>query len=69
MAVESTEDLVLIVVTHAYAPKSEASLAEGRTTITLPRAAGYVGFAAPQLMPERWSGGFQRTLKSLGIQP
>jgi hypothetical protein len=69
VVVESTENSVLIIVTHAYQPQTEESLAEGRTAITLPRIAGQVGFGAPQMMPERWSGGLQRTLKSLGVQP
>ena len=69
VAVESAEDLVLLTVTHAYAPQSEETLAEGRTTVTLPRMAGRIGYGTPELMPERWSGGIRRTLKSLGVRP
>ncbi len=68
VAVRSADNHVLLTVSHAYAPQSEDSLAEGRTTISLPRVAGRIGFGRPELMPERWSGGMRRTLKSLGVR-
>lgn len=68
VAVRSADNLVLLTVSHAYAPQSEDSLAEGRTTISLPRVAGRIGFGRPELMPERWSGGRRKTLKSLGVR-
>ena len=68
VAVWSADNHVLLTACHAYAPKSEDSLAEGRTTISLPRVAGRIGFGRPELMPERWSGGMRRTLKSLGVR-
>ena len=68
MAVRSEDNLVLLTVSHAYAPKSEDSLAEGRTTISLPRVAGRIGFGRPELMPESWSGGRRKTLKFLGVR-
>jgi len=68
VAVRSADNLVRLTVTHAYAPQSEESLAEGRTTISLPRVAGRIGFGRPELMPERWSGGMRKTLESLGVR-
>lgn len=68
VAVESGESTVVLTVTHAYNPQSEETLAEGRTTITLLRVAGRIGFGAPKFMPEKWSGGARRTLKSLGVR-
>ncbi len=68
VAVRSADNHVLLTVSHAYAPQSEDSLAEGRTTISLPRVAGRIGFGRPELMPERWSGGMRKTLKSLGVR-
>jgi hypothetical protein len=69
VSVEDSEDFVLLTVAHAYAPQSEDSLAEGYTTVTLPRVAGRIGYGAPELMPTRVSGGMRRTLKSLGVRP
>ena len=69
VSVEDAQDFVLLTVTHAYAPQSEETLAEGYTTITLPRVAGRIGYGAPELMPTRLSGGRRRTLKSLGVRP
>ncbi len=69
VTVESAEDPVLLTVTHAYAPQNEEALAEGITTVTLPRVAGRIGYGAPELMPTRWSGGIRRSLKSLGVRP
>ncbi len=68
VAVRGAANHVLLTVSHAYAPQSEDSLAEGRTTISLPRVAGRIGFGRPELMPERWSGGMRKTLKSLGVR-
>ncbi len=68
VAVRGAANHVLLTVSHAYAPQSEDSLAEGRTTISLPRVAGRIGFGPPELMPERWSGGMRKTLKSLGVR-
>jgi len=68
VAVRGADNHVLLTVSHAYAPQSEDSLAEGRTTISLPRVAGRIGFGRPELMPERWSGGMRKTLKSLGVR-
>ena len=68
VAAESGESTAVLTVTHAYNPRSEETLAEGRTTITLPRVAGRIGFGAPKFMPEKWSGGARRTLKSLGVR-
>ena len=68
VAVRGAANHVLLTVSHAYAPQSEDSLAEGRTTISLPRVAGRIGFGRPELMPERWSGGRRKTLKSLGVR-
>lgn len=68
VAVEDEDNNVLLTVSHAYAPQSEDSLAEGRTTISLPRVAGRIGFGRPELMPERWTGVRRKTLKSLGVR-
>ena len=57
VSVEDAQDFVLLTVTHAYAPQSEEALAEGYTTITLPRVAGLIGYGAPDLMPTRLTGG------------
>ena len=69
VSVESADDHVLLTVTHAFAPQSEEALAEGYTTIALPRVAGQIGYGAPELMPTSLSGGMRRTLKSLGVRP
>lgn len=68
VAIENGADAVLLTVIHAYDPHSEETLASGMTTIRLPRVAGRVGYGAPELMPQVWTGGARRTLKSLGIQ-
>ena len=67
VSVESREDAVLLTVFHAYDPESEETLAVGKTNITLPRVAGRIGYDAPGLMPQKWTGGMQRPLKSLGV--
>lgn len=69
VSVEDTEDFVLLTVAHALEPRSEDSLVNGYTTITLPRVAGRIGYGAPELMPTLLSGGMQMTLKSLGVRP
>ena len=69
VSVEDAEDYVLLTVVHAHAPQSEESLAEGYTTITLPRVAGRIGFGAPELMPTAFTGGARKSLKSLGVRP
>ena len=69
VSVNDEDDSVLLTVVHAHAPQSEDSLANGYTTVTLPRVAGRIGYGAPELMPTSLSGGRQRTLKSLGVRP
>lgn len=69
VSVEDTEEFVLLTVAHALEPRSEESLVNGYTTITLPRVAGRIGYGAPELMPTLLSGGMQVTLKSLGVRP
>lgn len=69
VSVKDEEDSLLLTVVHAHAPQSEDSLANGYTTITLPRVAGRIGFGAPELMPTLLTGGRQVTLKSLGVRP
>lgn len=68
VAVRGAGNHVLLTVSHAYAPQSEDSLAEGRTTILLPRVACRIAFGRPELVPHRWSGGKRKTLKSLGVR-
>lgn len=68
VTIEDGEDLVLLTVVHAYAPQNDEALAEGYTTITLPRVAGRIGYGAPELMPTKMTGGARRTLRSLGVQ-
>ena len=69
VSVEDAEDFVRLTVAHAHSPRSEDSLVNGYTTVTLPRVAGRIGFGSPKLMPTTLSGGRQVTLKSLGVRP
>ena len=65
---EDGEDRVLLTVVHAYDPQSDQDLAQGYTTITLPRVAGRIGYGEPELMPTLMTGGARRTLRSLGVR-
>lgn len=69
VSVEDAEDVVLLTVVHAHAAQSEDSLADGFTTVTLPRVAGRIGFGTPELMPTVLTGARRRTLKSFGVRP
>lgn len=68
VSIEDTDEFVRLTIAHAYAPQSEDSLADGYTTVTLPRVAGRIGYGAPELMPTRLSGDMRVTLRSLGVQ-
>jgi hypothetical protein len=69
VAVESEESGIRLTIVHACDPLNDATLAVGRTVISLPRVAGHTGFGVPKLMPERWTAGMRRPLSALGLQP
>lgn len=67
--VKTTENGVLLTVIHSHRISAGKMLGDGKTTISLPRVAGRIGYGKPQVYVERWAGGARRTLESLGVQP
>ena len=68
MGVEPEESFVLLTVIHAHQASNDEMLAAGKTTINLPRVAGRIGYGEPHVSVEKWTGGAQRTLSSLGVR-
>ena len=66
--VKDEEDGVLLTVIHSHKVAAGEMIGDGKTTITLKRVAGRIGYGKPQVSVERWTGGARRTLESLGVQ-
>jgi hypothetical protein len=66
--VKTTENGVLLTVIHSHRISAGEMLGDGKTTISLPRVAGRIGYGKPQVSVEQWTGGARRTLDSLGVQ-
>ena len=66
--VKDEEDGVKLTVIHSHKTAAGEMLGDGKTTITLKRVAGRIGYGKPQVSVEQWTGGARRTLESLGVQ-
>ena len=62
------EDALILTVFHAYEQSDGEMEADGKTTIQLPRVAGHIGFGKPKMHVEKWTAGFRRSVKSLGVE-
>ena len=62
------EDTLILTAFHAYEKSDGEMEADGKTTIQLPRVAGHIGFGDPKMDVEKWTAGFRRSVKSLGVK-
>jgi hypothetical protein len=59
---------VLLTVYHTYQKPAPESLAHGMIKIQVSRIAGKIGYGNVKVFPpESWSGGYLRSLESLGV--
>lgn len=66
--VKDDKEGVLLTVIHSHKTAVGEMVGDGKTTITLKRVAGRIGYGRAQVSVEQWTGGEQRTLESLGVQ-
>jgi len=62
--VKTSEDAVLLTISHSHRISSGDLLLDGNTTIKLSRVAGHIGYGKPQVHVERWTGSARKILKT-----
>lgn len=67
VSVNDGEDAVILDVVHSDGSDPEMMNRDRKTKITLPRVAGRIGFAKPEIAVTGYTGGMRKSLRSLGI--
>lgn len=68
VVVEDLGGKVLLTVYHLHQPPTPEAMVDGKTTISLSRIAGKIGFVNVKISPpEKWTAGARKSLKSLDV--